>query len=136
MPLMSSVDATGVAVQVSMSALGAAGVWLPPSLGPGQVPYYDRLNAGRLIDKIRALSFSDQAGTLFVEDADNPAGAWTTLNGGGAGTVAAAGALADSAWNIPTKRYWRVRYLNGAVAQTSFELWVATGAGQPDVHTL
>lgn len=89
----------------------------------------NRLTGGTFVAKTRYTAYADQAGTMYVEESNDGA-AWTTLK-----TVAVtAGNLADSGWVNLSKRDYRVRYVNGAVAQTVFSLYQATAAGLTDAE--
>ncbi|MHB9144726.1 MAG: hypothetical protein ACYC5Y_05245 [Symbiobacteriia bacterium] len=74
--------------------------------------------------ELRGIVYADQAGTLYVEES-NDGLAWTQT----ATLAVAAGALADTGWVSLSKRDYRFRYVNGAVAQTSFTLFQASNAG-------
>jgi hypothetical protein len=77
------------------------------------------IDVGADSDKIRALAFSDVAGTLFVEQAAAAAGPWRSTPN--AGTPVAAGTTVTV--EIPdVLRFARLRYVNGAAAQTAFQL--------------
>jgi hypothetical protein len=66
-----------------------------------------------------AEAYADQAGTLYVERSTNGT-TWVPANGT-SGTAVAAGASVQVKLTITTAQY-RVRFLNGATAQTSFLL--------------
>jgi hypothetical protein len=77
------------------------------------------IDVGPDCDKVRALAFSDVAGTLFVEQAAAAAGPWRATPN--AGTPVAAGTTVTV--EIPdVLRFVRLRYVNGAAAQTQFQL--------------
>ena len=70
-----------------------------------------------LYSKFRGVCYADQAGTLYVEQsADNVT--WTITN-----TIAVAAATVVKFEDPVVMRYQRVRYVNGATAQTAFRLY-------------
>jgi hypothetical protein len=72
-------------------------------------------------------SYSDQAGTVFVEKSADSAFTIPIPVNGVTGTVAAAGASINV--KVPvTGAFYRVRYVNGAVPQTIFSLTSAFNA--------
>jgi hypothetical protein len=77
------------------------------------------IDVGGDCDKLRALAFSDVAGTLFVEQAAAVGGPWRPTPNGG--TPVAAGAVVTV--EVPAVlRFARLRYVNGAAAQTAFQV--------------
>lgn len=66
---------------------------------------------------IRGLIYSDQAGTLVLEESDDGA-SWSTT----ATVSVSAATTAKLDWTSLTKRWYRFKYTNGATAQTKFVL--------------
>ncbi len=83
-----------------------------------------------LVEKVRMLVWANQAGTLYLEHAEDNA-TWTTV----ASVAVSASTTTEIDWAAVTKRHFRARYVNGATAQTSFVLYQqVSGAGQTDVN--
>jgi hypothetical protein len=83
-----------------------------------------------LVSKVRGFAYADQAGTLYIEESDNNVD-WSILK-----TISVtANTLINSDWASLTKRYYRLRYVNGATAQTTFNLYQELGAGVIDTLT-
>lgn len=74
---------------------------------------------------IRAAALADQAGTLFIDE--SPDNTTWVLGVKSASVSANAVAILE---HKPIYRYVRVRYVNGATAQTSFRLWSRVGGVQ------
>jgi hypothetical protein len=84
---------------------------------PTNQPFQQGVQSGTFI---LATAFADQAGTLFVEQSDDGTTNWTYTP---TDTVAVPLGLPAQRLKVPLdKRYWRVRFLNGGVAQTTFVL--------------
>ena len=60
---------------------------------------------------------ADQSGTLYLEESHNGTN-WTTT----ATNVVSAGVQVIRDWTVLTRRYVRIRYVNGATAQGSFKI--------------
>jgi hypothetical protein len=75
------------------------------------------LGANHSFIKFRARVYSDQGGTLFIDQSRDGV-AWRTV---GAGASVAAGAAVELEQNVMCQ-YVRVRYVNGATLQTVFDL--------------
>jgi hypothetical protein len=66
---------------------------------------------------VRGLVKANQAGTLYLEESEDNS-TWTTTT-----TVSvSANVTTELPWTALTKQYFRFRYVNGAMAQTSFSL--------------
>ena len=66
----------------------------------------------------RGWVFTDQAGTLYLEESNAASSGWTTTST----KVVAAGVSAIIPWAELTKKYARYRFVNGATAQGTFIL--------------
>jgi hypothetical protein len=78
----------------------------------------DRFNDARPVGGVRGLIYADQAGTLCLEESDDAGVTWSTTT-----TVAVSAAVtAKLDWTSLTKRWYRFRYVNGAIAQVKFVL--------------
>ena len=89
------------------TALGASATYTGNTLNLGSNPYYS---------KVRFLVFADQAGTLYL-DQSRDGSTWRTTNA----QAVSANTSYTLEYNI-SAQYIRVRYVNGATAQGSFEL--------------
>lgn len=86
------------------------------------VPYpqdkQDRFHDTDPVGGVRGHIYSDQAGTLYLEESDDDGATWSTTS-----TVAvSASVTAKLDWTAMSKRWYRFRYVNGATAQTKFVL--------------
>lgn len=88
-------------------------------------PAWDRLLNEHYPTRIRLEVWADQSGTLYLEERDNPSGAWSTT----ASVAVTANSTKEIAWTQLTKRQYRVRYANDGTAQTEFYLLMETGGG-------
>jgi hypothetical protein len=74
----------------------------------------------RSVIAVAGMAYSDQAGTLYLDQTDDSSNANLIVSTAGTAVVAAtAVAFAKTTLN---SRYYRFRYVNGATAQTTFEL--------------
>ncbi len=70
--------------------------------------------------QLRATVFASHAGTLIIEQARAAAGPWRIP----ADTSVAIAAGECRTLTVPVvAQFWRIRYVNGAIAQTEFDLW-------------
>lgn len=108
--------------------LGEAGIILSTTPLAGDASYtqgdQDRLapvisgiTSAIPIGRVRGLVSADQAGTLFLEHKD-PGEVYSTL----ASVAVSANVTAEIPWTGLTKRFFRFRFANGAVAQGNFSL--------------
>lgn len=93
--------------------LGSAGTW--NSTTPGNVPGHVTLTSGG--DTIRGSVYSDQSGTIYIEQSGDHVNwdvstSYAITGGNGQGFVE----------NVVSP-YCRLRYVNGATAQTAFRLF-------------
>jgi hypothetical protein len=72
----------------------------------------------RPVDYVRALVYSDKEGTLYLDQSDDGGSTSNVL----AGVSVSAGVAAVLPWTKLTKGWYRLRYVNGATAQTSFRI--------------
>lgn len=89
----------------------------------------DRLTGGMLESRLRFFVDTDQGGTLNVEESHDGT-TWVLI---GAALSVSANVLADTNWRSLTRRYWRVRYVNGATTQTRLRLYEVRDAFPDDV---
>ena len=82
---------------------------------------------GILVSKYKGIVYTDQTGTLYIEES-NDGSTWTQT----ATVSVSADTFTDSGWYYLSKRYYRLRYVNGSTAQTTFVLFDSAGAGQND----
>ena len=102
-------------VLLTRTALGASVTqYYPDAGGSGQ----DRLGSVGLWNYVRALGWSDEAGTLTLEVSDDRT-TWTTL---GSALTFTADVINTFEWTTLTKRYWRWKFVNSATPQTIFKL--------------
>lgn len=121
-PLAASANFTGTTQDRLNVTAGATAV-------SGGIPLSQQ--GGVLVSKVKGSIYSDQAGTLYVEES-NDNSTWTQTT-----TLAvSAGIFMDTGWVYLSKRYYRLRYANGATAQNTFALFQSVGAGQSDVQLM
>lgn len=78
----------------------------------------DRVHDVEPVGSVCGLIYSDQAGTLLLEESDDNGANWSTT-----ATVAVSAATnAELAWTDLTKRWYRFKYTNGGAAQTVFTM--------------
>lgn len=117
MPLDSFVN------KFDFAPLPANATWVPPT-------WHDRLGGEELIRRVRAEVKANQAGTLYLEESES-------ADGSGAVTLATVPVAANTTTEIPwtnlTRQYYRLRYVNGAVAQGQRMYLFMETSGRPVV---
>lgn len=106
-PLYTYVERDSFSIAVSVAALAANGVYTSASFGGDPNRPLLNVDVG-----------SDQAGTLFMDMLIN--GVWYPY---GAGVAVAAASAVHTQYTIGTGGTFRLRYVNGATAQTGFGLY-------------
>jgi hypothetical protein len=99
-----------------------------PAAGVYTGPWHDRYDDA-LVTRLRAFSFSDQVGTLYIEQSNDQTAIAQLVTLG-----ATANGNMDTSWLSMTQRYYRVRYVNGATGQAVFWLWLATDVARSGLH--
>ncbi len=104
-----TVDVSGTPELLTSTPLAASGVFTGPVI--------DRY-AGVLVGKVSGAVYTDQTGTLYLDHSkDNVT--WEQVTS----LPSIVNDLAELPWTAVTRRYARLRYVNGATAQTVFRLW-------------
>lgn len=131
-------NGSSIAVPVSSTPLGASATFTGSTLDrlnltagataiTGGIPLNQQ--AGVLVSKYKGIVYTDQTGTLYVEESNDDT-TWTQT----ATITVSANEFTDSGWVYLSKRYYRLRYVNGSTAQTVFSLFDSAGAGQADTQ--
>jgi len=124
-PFVKPIDSSDTGEVLTTTALGANGVYTQDA--------QDRLLGQFPVGRVGGLAFADKAGTLVVEECETADFASpTTLS-----TISvAANTTTAVPWVSVSKRYYRFKYTNGAVAQTGFVLIQQVGGLGVDVVEL
>jgi hypothetical protein len=93
-------------VSSTTTPLGSGATWTSPVINPD------------LADRITGSVFSDQAGTIYIEQSPDGGANWDVSTS--YPTVAGVGAAFSEETYLPTAR---IRFVNGATAQTTFRLY-------------
>lgn len=128
-------NASASALQVTTTPLAASGTFVGTTcdrlaVGAGGTPTETPAPnpTGVFVTKYRAIAYADQPGTLYIEESEDD-NTWTeTIT-----QAVSANQLMDTGWAYLSKRYYRLRFVNGATAQTVFSLLDSAGGGLADV---